>query len=116
MRVILKVPPAYLSRVSNAAVLQRAGQVELARQLLKQQLILYARVVRKHGDDVLRGVTFAPGTDMPATSRYVRRVGRPRNEWVVMLKKHISKMGPSVSNEIHDVCRWKAAVHKYCMV
>ena len=89
--------------------------MELARQLLKQQLILYGRVVRTNGDDVLRRVTFAPGTDMPATNQYIRRVGRPRNEWTVMLQKQVLHMGPSVINEIHDVCRWRVAVHKYCM-
>ena len=108
LRVILKIPAAYFSRVSNAIVLQRAEQVELARQLLKQQLILYGRIGRTVGDDVLRKVTFAPGTNMPATHQYVRRVGRSRNEWVVMLQKQFLQMGPSASNEIHDVCRHNA--------
>ena len=115
LRVILKIPAAYFSRVSNAIVLQRAEQVELARQLLKQQLILYGRIVRTKDDDILRKVTFVPGTDIPATHQFVRRVGRPRNEWAVMLQKQFLQMGPSASNEIHDVCRWRAAVHKYCM-
>ena len=79
LRKITRVKPSFVSRVSNAVVLKKAGQTALRRQLLKQQLLLYGRVARSSNDDVLRQLTFIPDSVHAATGRYVRRVGRPRN-------------------------------------
>ena len=88
LRAVLRIKPAYISRISNATVLQRAAQTTLGRQLLKQQLLQYGKIARAPENDALRKLTFCPGSLQPATSRYVRRIGRPRNEWTVMLEKH----------------------------
>ena len=44
--------------------------------------MLFGTVLRSPEDSPLQAVSFTPGTMQPATSRYVRRVGRPRKEWV----------------------------------
>ena len=104
-----------ISRISNAKVLQESGQPQLSRQLLKQQLLLYGRVARAPDSDPLRMLTFAPGTLLPATGEYIRRIGRPRNQWAVMLYKEYCKMGVGLNRSIHIELDWRAAVCQYCI-
>ena len=113
LRVLLRIKPAYFSRISNKTVLQRAGQVEVGRQLLKQQLLLYGRIARERQDDELRKLTFTPGSLQPATARYVRRVGRPRNEWAVMVQKEAAIIGHSF---IYRPVEWQKRVSEHCCV
>ena len=102
-----------VSRVSNANVLDQAAQPKLSKLLLKQQLLLFGRVARAPVDDPLRKVTFCKDL-RPATAQFVRRVGRPRNEWAVMLHKEALKMDEDMSSIVHNVFEWKRAVHRYC--
>ena len=51
---ILGVPNAYISRVSDVAIFHRGGSALLRHKLLKQQLLLYGRIARLPGDDILR--------------------------------------------------------------
>lgn len=113
LRKIVGVKPAFVSRISNAAVLERAGQVPFGRQLLKQQLLLYGRVARSPDSDVLRQLTFAPGTLQAATSRYIRRVGRPRNEWAIMLQKEAWKVSQQADTLVNNQWLWREAVSQY---
>lgn len=108
-RIPCKIKPSFISRVSNTAV-----QVELRRQLLKQQLLLYGRVARSPNDDALRQLTFIPDSVRPATGRYVRRVGCPRSEWATMLDKEARKMHVDPSVIINDRMVWRRAVSAYC--
>ena len=75
----------------------------------------YGKVVRAPSTDPLRTVTFAPGSREPAANRFVRRVGRPRNEWAGMLQKECLKMGIDVDRAIHVEQEWRRAVYEYCM-
>ena len=86
----------------------------MRRQLTKQQLLLYGRIARSANDGVLRQLTFIPDSVRAATGRYVRRVGRPRNEWAVMLEKEARKMCADPSAIINDQVLWKRAVVAYC--
>ena len=113
LRVILRVQPAYFSRVSNKTVLEQSGQKPLDRQLLKHQMLLYGRVARSPATDPLRNLTFVPGGLEPATSRYIRRVGRPRNEWAVMVNRQCFKMDRRFADFIGDETAWKSAVHDF---
>ena len=97
LRKILGIKPAYFSRVSNKEVLRLSGQKLFTTQLLRQQLLLYGRIARSADTDFLRQLTFCPGSLRPATDRYVRRRGRPRNEWASMLQKEALKLIPSFS-------------------
>ena len=60
-------------------------------------------------DDPLRKVTFCKDL-RPATVQFVRRVGRPRNEWAVMLHKEALEMDPDMSRIADHVFEWKRAV------
>jgi hypothetical protein len=115
LRVVLGIKPSFISRVSNGSVLQQAGQVAYGRQLLRQQLLLFGRVARAPSTDPLRRITFVPGSLHPATGHYVRRVGRPRNEWAVMLEREARKVHASFNQMVHNELEWKIAVYGYCM-
>jgi len=113
LRVIMRIQPAYFSRISNKRVLEESGQKPMDRQLLKQQMVLYGRIARSPQSDPLRLLTFVPGGLEPATSRYIRRVGRPRNEWVTMVQKECFKMSARYAECIYDEQEWRRAVHTY---
>ena len=78
LRDIQRIPHPQESRISNQVVLERAGQVELSRQLLKRQLTLFGRIPRAPDSDQRRQLTFCPGTLRLVAHQFVRRVGRPR--------------------------------------
>ena len=92
LRSVLGIKPAYWSRVSNLKILEQACQRPYSKQLLCQQLLLYGKVARAADTDITRAATFCPGSLRPATDRYVRKHGRPRNEWATMLQKEALKM------------------------
>ena len=105
------------SRISNKSVLIQASQPAYSRQLLNQQLKLFGRIARAPDEDVLRVLTFMPGTLRAATHRYVRKQGRPRNEWADQLLKQALQMCGSllaVQDLIQDDNRWSNAVRQFC--
>ena len=63
-------------------VLRRAEHMTASASLTEQQLTILGRVLRAPLETHLHQASLIPGTLQPATSRYVRRVGRPRKEWV----------------------------------
>ena len=87
LRRILRIPPSWLSRISNKQVLDQAHQYPLTHQLHRQQLLLFGRIARAPDSDLRRRLTFCPGSMRPATDRYVRRVGRPRLEWAAQIMR-----------------------------
>ena len=111
LRVILRIQPSYISRVSNKTVLEKAGRAQISCKLLQQQLLLYGRVVRALEGDELKKRTFIPGTCISATERFVKKVGRPRNEWVSQVAKHAAVIGEN----IHCESGWRAGVSRHCM-
>ena len=82
LRQLLRIKPPYYSRVSNLEVLRRSGHKAASKLLLERQLIYLGKVLRSSENSILRSSCMAPGGIEPATSRYIRRVGRPRKEWV----------------------------------
>ena len=82
LRKIVGVPPAYISRVSNATVLIKARHRAATDLLLKRRLQLFGKILRAPAEHPLRRACFIPGTFVPTTEQYVRRVGRPCREWL----------------------------------
>ena len=113
LRKVAGIKRSFVSRVSNATVLQKNSQKQLGEQLLKQQVLLYGKVARAQAGDMLRDLAFVPGTQQPTTDQYVRRVGRPRNEWAVMLRREAFKMSPQAETIIHDRRLWQRVVEQY---
>ena len=108
------VEPAFISRVSNAKVLKLAHEPKMSQQLLQQQLLLFGKVARAGDDDLLRRLTFIGNTQTSATNRFVRRVGRPRNEWATMVQREAWKMSPQADQIIHNEASWKTKICQHC--
>ena len=81
LRKILGVQHSFTSRVSNASVLQQSGRRALSELVKDGQIGLMQRVLVSPQKQVLREVAFHKGTLIPETAYYVRRVGRPRQNW-----------------------------------
>ena len=110
LRKILHIPHSFFSRVSNETVLKEAGKQPLDKRLLQQQLLSYGRVARAMGDDVLRQRTFLPGSLTPPTQKYVKKIGRPRNEW----PNQIGKVAAQLNVDVSDAAAWKSRVATFC--
>ena len=75
------IPPAFISRVPNTELVSYPAATDM---LLKRQLL--EKVLRSAYDHTLHSSAFIDGTLQPAASMYVRRVGRPRREWVTIVR------------------------------
>ena len=76
LRKIVGIPSAYISRVSNVRVLKEAQEAPLERQLLRQQLLLYGRLIRAPSADPLRKLLSLMGwTSRQQRCSYVNVVG-----------------------------------------
>ena len=71
LRRVLRIPASFISRVSNATVLQKAGQVAYSRQLLGAQLEYFGKIAKLADTDPRRALTFAAGTLEPLNNRYI---------------------------------------------
>ena len=81
---------------------------------MQKAAALFGKVLRAAPDSPLHVASFIPGTNTAATERYVRRVGRPRREWISDLTQSASQLFGSVhaAQQIATQPRiWKAAVN-----
>lgn len=105
---------AYLSRISNKVVLQRAAHVCATDLLLQQQqLKLLGKALRSPTSSPLHSATVKPGTPVPATAYYTRRVGRPRKEWAPAVLGEAHRRNNSGRNLLmlaRDENAWNLAV------
>ena len=82
LRRILRVAPAYYSRVSNSTVLTRARRQPLSSRLLRRQLLLFGELARRSHDDPARSCVFMPGGYELRQLQNLKR-GRPRKTYIV---------------------------------
>ncbi len=90
-----------------------AGARAASDALLGKQLMLLGRVLRADRGNPVTTVSFIPGTWQPATDRFVRRVGRPWEEWVPeFLGKARAIVGGDghLANVVHDVSQWRRVI------
>jgi hypothetical protein len=85
LRQLLRIPAAYISRVSNMKVFDEAEVKPLTAQVMKQQVLLLGRVGRSADNSPLRRDTFVGNSAQPQVGRCVRCVGRPRQDWTTMI-------------------------------
>ena len=113
LRDIWGIKPAFVSRVSNAKMLQTTSRKPLTKTLEKQQLLLYGRVFRQPAGSCMRDVTFCPGSLRPAV---VRKLGRPRLEWTTEVAKLALQAAGGIrllDDAIVDANRWQGVVESF---
>ena len=105
---------SYYSRVSNKDVLHIAGHRKASSGLAEQQVVLLGKALRAPSQSQLHTSAFIPGTEQPATCRYVRRVGRPRREWVAAVKQEAHDRVPfqCLFQLAQDKKQWHEAMHR----
>jgi len=85
LRQLLKIPAAYISRVSNATVLQKCDVQALSQKLLDRQCKYFQKILQTDSNSMVKKVSFVSGLSnslQPATSEFIRRRGRPSKEWI----------------------------------
>ena len=58
LRSIFRIPSAYISRVSNSAVLSMAGERPLSELIVKRQMIFFGQLAGRAGNDPVTTVGF----------------------------------------------------------
>ena len=82
LREVLGIKASFYSRVSNATVRAQAQSEAASDALRRAQLMQLGKVMRASKDNPLFATSFVGATWRPTVDYYVRRVGRPRKEWV----------------------------------
>ena len=86
LRRLLGIPHSYISRVTNADVLNRAHAEPLSQMLLDRQINLYDKIVASDSNSLVKQIVCHPdGT--PKTWVERRRRGRPRQQWAQEVHK-----------------------------
>ena len=114
LRRIVGIKPSFISRITNKEVLRRVGHVDATTLLSQMQLQLLGKVLRAPATSQLRAAAFTPGTLQSATSRYVRRVGRPRREWVPTVMADATRLARphDLQTLALDQSRWKSTMSR----
>ena len=111
LRSAMGIKCSYVSRVSNADVLQVSGHIAADQLLLERQLRMFGKVARAPAGSPLQLPSFIPGTLWPATEGYVRRVGRPRREWIQQVSENARRLfGSDLEGLVTDKGAWSMAV------
>ena len=124
LRRILKISPAYISRVSNSFVLQQLSAIPLSSTLLERQLLYFGHVARSDNNSSLRKALFhGHGLEL---RQAVLKQGRPRDTWgkkifheVLHMCGDLQQMAYllSVANFASQKAaqsRWKDIARQYC--
>ena len=119
LRRVLRIPPAYVSRVSNEVVLQRGRRRKLSARLLEQQLFLLGNLAARDSGDPVRDSIFQPGSLVQRDLGRLKR-GRPRRTWAeVVCKAALEVAGTSeqLSSLLAPTSSaqraWRSAVKRY---
>ena len=89
LRRISKVLPAFVSRITNASILERFKTLPLSTKLCKRQLDLYGRLVLQPENALTRRVAQQLGSFELVDWKPKRRIGRPCFRWPTMVHSMI---------------------------
>ena len=122
LRQTLGILPSFLSRISNATVLQQAGATKASSTLLLRQLQLFGRLATSPGTFPVRAGLFA-GSSLEIKALFgQRRRGRPRSYWPEMVRAHAVAAGGGEDNmeQLLSVqnggknSKWLKLIQDYC--
>ena len=115
LRRIVKTPAAYVSRVSNIAVLQKSGCIRLSLRIREQQLLLVGQYLSSPAHCPTRVMLERWMADEPYQGGRGR--GRPRMTWCAdVVEEAIALAGSrrQLMQAVLDRARWRATVQKHC--
>ena len=116
LRVIMGIPSAYISRVSNEHVRQQASWTKASLLLLGHQLCYLGKILRSDITHPLRKMSFNGSTLQPANDAFIGRVGRPKKEWIKTILPDAIAAAEGTENLTSmtlDKLVWKKQVNKY---
>ena len=87
LRRIHGIPPSYISRVTNAFVLETAQSQQLSTTLMRRQLLLFGKLARQPDDSLPRRLVFKPASVETQIWPGSRPRGRPRQQWGPSVRK-----------------------------
>ena len=112
LRRILKVPAAYISRVSHKEIRRRCSTLRFSTFIFRAQLRWLGHILRTPHDDPLRRVLFEPHTPLrPARPPSIthrdqpQRVGRPPTDWAQYLLHDMSRVIQSSSTDVERIAQ-----------
>ena len=122
LRRICGILPSFMSRVSNATVLQQAGAAKASSTLLARQLALFGRIALLEDSSPLRQALFQSGSLNLIQAQKPRRRGRPRQSWPGMVREHAVQAAngeAGLTAVLASKCRtrtsqWRRVVSQYC--
>lgn len=123
LRRILKVLPSFISRVSNATVLQRASHNKASSMLLCRALKYFGKLAVLPLSEPVRQALFQDASLDLRTHCGGRRQGRPRQFWPEMVRASAVKACGSEARMIsflqspprNTLWSWNKVVEKYCL-
>ena len=87
LRRILRIPPSFISRISNEKVRRTALRPPISASIRSSQLRLFEQDLMCPGKKELKQAKFWRDTTTPSTDAYVGKVGRPRDNWTDQMVK-----------------------------
>ena len=108
VRKILRIQPAYYSRIANADVLAKIGDPMLSDILLERQLGFFGTLARRPLSCPVRRLVFTDNLEMKPY-KMPRRRGRPKLEWA----HELSKIVGSIFHSHVDFCTCVAEMHTW---
>ena len=115
LRRILKISPAFISRVSNKYIRNQFKAHPLSVTLLERQLTLFGHVARAPRDSVLYRMVF-DDEHFHLHGPPLKR-GRPRDTWARKMSQFSIQCCGSLQHFAHmveDPAKWKAIVRNFC--
>ena len=120
LRRIYGILPSYISRVTNATVLEEAGSLHLSTTLAKRQLLLFGKLARQPADSLPRRLVLKPDSIQSQGWTGMRRRGRPRQQWGPSVRQ-LAVTAAGGEQQLHDVLlrtadatRWRDVVTAFC--
>ena len=81
LRRIYKIPPFFVSRVSNESVLAIRGQKRFSDLLSARQVHLYTKISDMHDNSLIRSPVCESDSNCPRQWFQKRKRGRPKLQW-----------------------------------
>ena len=88
LRKIMGIKLPFISHIPNVEVYRRSGHIPATKILAEIQLQMLGKIRQSPQRSQLHAATFMAGTTRSACDQYVRRVGRPRKEWLTTVLEY----------------------------